>query len=58
MAGEDNNDTEGLLKATMVYASKDLDINDLEYDQECTYRTLPGNHHNVVLNELLFFISS
>jgi hypothetical protein len=41
-------DTESLLRATPVYPTnvypaKDLDIDDLEYDQECSYRQLPGN---------------
>ena len=38
----DRGDTEGLLRATPVYATKNLDIDDLEYDQECIYRKLPG----------------
>ena len=49
MAGDDN-DTVSLLKSNIVYASKDLDVNDLEYDQECTYRTLPGKHLNIALS--------
>ena len=53
MAGDDN-DTVSLLKANIVYASKDLDVNDLEYDQECTYRTLPGKHLNPTI---VFFVT-
>lgn len=42
MAVEDENDSKALLLATPVYASKNLDINDLEFDQECGYRELSG----------------
>ena len=42
MAVEDENDSKALLLATPVYASKDLDVNDLEFDQECGYRELSG----------------
>jgi hypothetical protein len=42
MAVEDENDSKALLLATSVYASKNLDINDLEFDQECGYRELSG----------------
>ena len=38
----DNYDTEHLLNATPVYPIKPLDLNDLEYDQECSYGMLPG----------------
>ena len=38
----DNSDTEELLRATPVYPNKPLDLNDLEYDQECSYGMLPG----------------
>ena len=43
MAVDDSSDTQGLLMATPVYASKNLDVDDLEFDQECTYRKLPGD---------------
>lgn len=43
MAVDDSSDTQSLLVATPVYASKNLDVDDLEFDQECTYRKLPGN---------------
>ena len=42
MAVEDENDSKALLLATPIYASKNLDINDLEFDQECGYRELSG----------------
>ena len=58
MAGDDNNDTVSLLKANIVYASKDLDVNDLEYDQECTYSTLPGKHLGIALSVFLIAHSS
>ena len=43
MAVDDSSDTQSLLVATPVYASKNLDVDDLEFDQECTYRKLPGS---------------
>ena len=58
MAGDDNNDTVSLLKANIVYASKDLDVNDLEYDQECTYSTLPGKHLDIAVSVFLIAHSS
>lgn len=45
MAVDDENDALTLLIATPVYASKNLNVDDLEFDQECTYRKLPGNYH-------------
>ena len=42
MAVEDENDSKALLLATPVYASKNLDVSDLEFDQECGYRELSG----------------
>ena len=49
MAVEDENDAKALLLATPVYASKDLDVNDLEFDQECGYRELSGNRKTFTL---------
>lgn len=45
MAADDESDAQTLLIATPVYASKNLNVDDLEFDQECTYRKLPGRQY-------------
>lgn len=56
MAVEDENDSKALLLATPVYASKDLDVNDLEFDQECGYRELSGNRKTFTVADSSFIL--
>ena len=58
MAVEDENDSKALLLATPVYASKNLDINDLEFDQECGYRELSGKRLTFVFVYNVTFLRS
>jgi hypothetical protein len=44
MAADDEKDAQTLLIATPVYASKSLNVDDLEFDQECAYTKLPGKY--------------
>jgi hypothetical protein len=49
MAADDENDAQTLLIATPVYASKSLNVDDLEFDQECAYTKLPGKYGKIAL---------
>jgi hypothetical protein len=49
MAADDEIDAQTLLIATPVYASKSLNVDDLEFDQECTYTKLPGKYGKIAL---------